>query len=75
MLLCLQTYDGERILYAALTDDIRRLLLDEGFQRQGEVPFQLCTPPPPRMHVYTDSPLFSCPLHSVSLALPLTPFL
>ncbi|KAL3148881.1 Ankyrin repeat and BTB/POZ domain-containing protein 1 [Trebouxia sp. C0010 RCD-2024] len=30
-----KTFDGERCLYAALNDDVRRLLLDEGFKRAG----------------------------------------
>lgn len=32
----LQTFDGERCLYAALNDATRHLLLDEGFKRAGD---------------------------------------
>lgn len=35
LLICLQTFDGERCLYAALNDEVRHLLLDEGFKRAG----------------------------------------
>lgn len=31
----MQTFDGERCLYAALNDDVRHTLLDEGFKRAG----------------------------------------
>ena len=31
----MQTFDGERCLYAALNDPVRQLLLDEGFERAG----------------------------------------
>ena len=37
MHLRLQTFDGERCLYAALNDDVRHLLLDEGFKRAGDI--------------------------------------
>ncbi len=33
--LSLQTFDGERCLYAALNDDVRHTFLDEGFKRAG----------------------------------------
>lgn len=35
MCACVQTFDGERCLYAALNDKVRHLLLDEGFKRAG----------------------------------------
>ena len=33
-----QSYDGERCLYAALNDETRRVLLEHGFKRQGGCP-------------------------------------
>lgn len=33
-----QSYDGERCLYAALNDETRRVLLEHGFKRQGGSP-------------------------------------
>ncbi|KAA6425617.1 MAG: hypothetical protein FRX49_04514, partial [Trebouxia sp. A1-2] len=32
-----KTFDGERCLYAALNDDVRHTLLDEGFKRAGSL--------------------------------------
>ena len=37
----MQTFDGERCLYAALNDRIRQLLLDEGFKRAGMHPMHV----------------------------------
>ena len=36
--LAVQSYDGERCLYAALNDETRRVLLEHGFKRQGGSP-------------------------------------
>lgn len=33
--LLLQTFDGERCLYAALNNTVRELLLEQGFKRAG----------------------------------------
>jgi len=57
----LQTFDGERCLYAALNDDVRHTLLDEGFKRAGTQTLQqthipLLLKPAPRINQQ------SCPL-------------